>query len=120
MQDERESQRIIEDSVVAAAVADEPPVTEPDPAPTPVPEAPPPDEPESGPTLEEQLELAADLTSTDYALAALFETWGLEYRTGGRSGCAQAADAGLTCLYQRGSWAGLRQMDRPAMLTLVD
>ena len=77
-------------------------------------------EPEPLPTLDEQLQLAADLTGTDYALAALFETWGIEYRTGGRSGCSQAADAGLTCLYQRGSWAGLRQMDRPAILTLVD
>jgi len=78
------------------------------------------DEPAPGPSLEEQLRLATDLTNTDYALAALFETWGIEYRTGGSSGCAQARDAGLTCLYQRGSWAGLRQMDRPAILTLVD
>ena len=88
----------------------EAPVEEPEPEP----------EPEPGPTLDEQLQLAAELTNTEYALAALFETWGLEYRTGGRSGCSQAADAGLTCLYQRGSWAGLRQMDRPAILTLVD
>lgn len=87
-------------------------VLEPQPEPEP--------EPEPEPDLDEQLLLAADLTGTDYALAALFETWGLEYRSGGRSGCSQAADAGLTCLYQRGSWAGLRQMDRPAILTLVD
>ncbi len=78
------------------------------------------DEPEAGPTLHEQMQMAGELTRTDYALAALFETWGLEYRTGGRSGCAQANDAGLTCLYQRGSWSGLRQMDRPAILSLVD
>ena len=77
-------------------------------------------EPESGPTLDEQLQMASELTGTDYALAALFEAWGLEYRTGGRGSCAQAGDAGLTCLYHRGSWAGLRQMDRPAILTLVD
>lgn len=77
-------------------------------------------EPEAGPTLHEQLQMAGELTRTNYALAALFETWGLEYRTGGRSGCAQASDAGLACLYQRGSWSGLRQMDRPAVLTLVD
>jgi len=50
----------------------------------------------------------------------LVETWGIEYRTGGRDSCAQAGDSGLTCLYHRGSWAGLRQMDRPAILTLVD
>ena len=78
------------------------------------------EEPEAGPTLDEKLIMASDVTGMDYALAALFETWGLEYRTGGRSGCAQAADAGLACLYQRGSWSGLRQIDRPAILTLVD
>jgi general secretion pathway protein A len=77
-------------------------------------------EPEADPTLDEQLKMASDVTGVDYALAALFETLGLEYRTGGRSGCDQAADAGLTCLYQRGSWSGLRQMDRPAILTLID
>lgn len=106
---------------IAAA---EPEVVEPEPVTTPVAEEVPvqvaPEEPEPGPTLDEHLQLAADLTNTDYALAALFETWGLEYRSAGRSGCAQATDAGLTCLYQRGSWAGLRQMDRPAILTLVD
>ena len=105
-------------------VAEEPAVVEPEPVPVPVAEElsaeEPTMEPEPGPTLDEQLQLAADLTSTEYALAALFETWGLEYRSGGRGGCAQAGDAGLTCLYHRGSWAGLRQMDRPAILTLID
>jgi general secretion pathway protein A len=116
--------RIASPEIVAATIAQELPATEPEPLLEPVvasnAQTPPPEEPEPGPTLDEQLQLAADLTNADYALAALFETWGLEYRTGGRSGCAQAGDAGLTCLYQRGSWAGLRQMDRPAMLTLVD
>jgi len=103
---------IVEPEPASQPVAEEAPVGESEPEPEP--------QPEPVPTLDEQLQLAADLTNTDYALAALFETWGLEYRTGGRSGCSQAADAGLTCLYQRGSWAGLRQMDRPAILTLVD
>ena len=101
---------IIEAQPTAQPVVKEAPVEEPEPEP----------EPEPVPTLDEQLQLAAELTNTEYALAALFETWGLEYRTGGRSGCSQAADAGLTCLYQRGSWAGLRQMDRPAILKLID
>ncbi len=117
---------IVQRELPAAAVAaTEPPAvaakSEPEPAVEDAPvvvdaaeEAPP------GPTLHEQLQLAADLTNMDYALAALFETWGLEYRTGSRSGCAQAGDAGLTCLYQRGSWTGLSQMDRPAILTLID
>lgn len=102
------------------AVAQEPIIeTLPEPEPTVV-EPEPLEEPEAGPTLDEQLILASDLTGRDYALAALFETWGLEYGTGGRGGCAQASDAGLTCLYSRGSWSGLRQMDRPAVLTLID
>jgi general secretion pathway protein A len=120
MQDER----ISPPEIVAATVAKELPAAEPEPVPEPIAEpiveSPLPEEPDPVPTLDEQLQLAGNLTNTDYALAALFETWGLEYRTGGRSGCAQASDAGLTCLYQRGSWAGLRQMDRPAILTLVD
>jgi general secretion pathway protein A len=88
------------------------------PAETPEPEAEP--EPEPEPTLKEQLQLAGELTTTTYALASLFDIWGLEYRTGARNGCAQAGDAGLACYYQRGSWSSLRQMDRPAILTLTD
>ena len=72
------------------------------------------------PGLQEQLRLADELTGTEFAMATLFETWGLDYATGGRTACAQARDAGLDCLFQRGSWTGLRQMDRPAVLTLVD
>ncbi len=72
------------------------------------------------PSLNEQLQLADELTGTDFAMATLFETWGLEYTRGGRTACAQARDAGLNCLFQRGSWTGLRRMDRPAVLTLVD
>jgi len=105
------------------AVAQEPVIEalpEPEPEPAPIPEVIAEEEPEAGPTLDEQLQMAGELTQTNFALAALFETWGLEYRSGGRSGCAQATDAGLTCLYQRGSWSGLRQMDRPAVLTLID
>ena len=77
-------------------------------------------EPEPEPTLQEQLRLAGDLTSSDYALASLFDAWGIEYRTGGRGACAQAEAAGLACLSQRGSLAGLALIDRPAILTLVD
>ena len=105
------------------AIAEEPvAIEQPEPQPVVVEQAAPPDEPEPEPepTLHEQLQLAEELTRTDYALAALFETWGIEYRTGGRNACAQASDVGLTCLYQRASWTGLQQMDRPAILTLVD
>jgi len=76
--------------------------------------------PEPQPTLNEQLQLAAELTNTSSALTSLFNAWGLEYKRGPQSGCEQATEAGLACLYQRGSWTGLRQMDRPAILTLID
>lgn len=72
------------------------------------------------PTLQEALQLAGELTTSDFAMAALFEAWGLEYRAGGQPGCQQAVAAGLDCVYQSASWAGLVQMDRPAILTLVD
>ena len=71
-------------------------------------------------TLLLQLSMAAELTSTDFALAALFDLWKHEYEIGGRDACTQAVEAGLACIYQRGSWSGLRQLDRPAMLSLVD
>jgi len=76
--------------------------------------------PEVQATLNEQLQLATDLTTTASALTTLFSTWGLEYQGAAKSGCSQASDAGLACYYHRGSWAGLRQMDRPAILTLID
>jgi general secretion pathway protein A len=76
-------------------------------------------EPETTATLDEQLQLAADLTDTESALVALLDLWGLEYRRGER-GCSQAAAAGFECLFQRGSWSGLKQLDRPAVLTLID
>ncbi len=75
---------------------------------------------EPEPSLNEQLKLAGDLTDASTALASLLQTWGLDYRAGPQSACSQAAAAGLACLYQRGSWSGLVQMDRPAVLTLVD
>ena len=90
----------------------------------------PPAEPEEGaepapgrepePSLLEQLELAADLTSPESAMISLLGQWGVEYDRNLGTGCAQAESAGYACLYQRGSWSGLRQFDRPAMLTLTD
>jgi len=102
--------------------------TEPDPEPTAQPTAEPDTdetaaasgEPAVAPSLQEQLVVAADLTDREFALRSLFEAWGQEYLTGARGPCEQAADAGLACLAQRGSWSGLRQMDRPAILKLVD
>ena len=71
-------------------------------------------------TLSEELALAGELTSIDFAMSALFELWGLDYKSGLQGGCSQAAEVGLACLYQRGSWSGLRQLNRPAVLSVVD
>lgn len=72
------------------------------------------------PTLSEELAIAGELTTTDFAMASLFRLWGLEYTRGSASACAQAAAAGLACLSQRGAWNGLRQLNRPAVLTVID
>lgn len=84
------------------------------PAPVTEPEA----EPE--PTLDEQLQLASGLTAPESALAVLFDLWGLEYSGPANEGCSLALQAGYECLVQRGSWSSLRQLDRPAILTLTD
>jgi len=71
-------------------------------------------------TLSEELAFAGELTSLDFALSSLFDLWGLDYKRGSQGSCSQATDAGLACLYQRGSWNGLRQLNRPAVLAVVD
>jgi len=71
-------------------------------------------------SLAEELALSGELTTRDFAFASLFELWGLEYTSGSQTGCSQAAAAGLACLSQRGSWNGLRQLNRPAILTIID
>ncbi len=71
--------------------------------------------PVSEATLDEQLRLAVDLTNFDTALTTLIERWGLA-----DSSCAQLVTMGYECLGQRGSWNNLRQLNRPAILTLTD
>ena len=66
-------------------------------------------------TLDEQLRLAVDLTNFDTALETLIERWGLA-----NSSCEQLVAMGYECLGQRGSWNNLRQLNRPAILTLTD
>jgi general secretion pathway protein A len=72
-----------------------------------------------GPTLDDELLLAADLTDRETAFSSLFRLWGLP-TPASPDGCAAALQAGLECLEQRGSWTSLRQFDRPAILTLTD
>jgi general secretion pathway protein A len=59
-------------------------------------------------------------SSVDTAMHTLFDLWGVDFATGAGTGCAQAEAHGLSCLFQRGSWKVVQQLDRPAMLTLTD
>ena len=83
------------------------------PAPQPVAAAP-------EPTLSEQLALAGELTGRDFAMASLFGLWNIEYASGAQTGCSQASNAGLACLSRRGTWNNLKQLNRPAILAVID
>jgi general secretion pathway protein A len=104
---------IIDASVAAPVAAAVAPSSEPNPLPDATDT-----EPEA--SLDQQLQLADELTSTEAGFTTLFDLWGLEYRGGSQTGCTQAEAAGYSCLYQRGSWSGLKQFNRPAILTLID
>jgi general secretion pathway protein A len=98
-------------TVAAAAVAE----TAPTAAPEPVLVAAPPQVP-----LAELLVRHGNDTTTEAALARLFAMWGAVYEPARGRGCDQAARQGLECLFQKGSWAQLRTLNRPAILTLTD
>jgi general secretion pathway protein A len=59
-------------------------------------------------------------TTTEAALGKLFRLWGAAYDPAKGRGCEQATRQGLECLFQKGSWAQLRALNRPAILTLTD
>jgi general secretion pathway protein A len=59
-------------------------------------------------------------TTTEAALGKLFALWGAAYEPTRGRGCDQAGLQGLECLFQKGSWAQLRALNRPAVLTLTD
>jgi len=66
--------------------------------------------------------LAKDTAATtmDAAFGSLFSLWGTDYQPGGSLACEQAAALGLACVWQRGSFAQLKLINRPAILSLVD
>ncbi|HWP95161.1 MAG TPA: AAA family ATPase [Gammaproteobacteria bacterium] len=58
---------------------------------------------------------------TDTAFRTLFALWHQSYwGPSAGAACAQAAELGLRCYYQRGNWNTLRALDRPAIITLED
>jgi general secretion pathway protein A len=65
--------------------------------------------------------LAANSVNTGDAAAfrRLLSLWGTAMADD-KNPCGQAVKAGLSCLDQRGSWAQVRALNRPAILTLTD
>jgi general secretion pathway protein A len=63
---------------------------------------------------------ANEANTTDAAaFRHLLALWGTAL-SDDRDPCGQAAKAGLACLDQRGSWAQVKTLNRPAILTLTD
>ncbi|MHB8476922.1 MAG: AAA family ATPase [Steroidobacteraceae bacterium] len=88
----------------------------------PVPAAAPPAPSALGPTAASiNTLLAANSANTGDAAAfrRLLALWGTAMGDD-KDPCGQAAKAGLSCLEQRGSWAQVRALNRPAILTLTD
>jgi general secretion pathway protein A len=77
-------------------------------------------EPEEYVTLDEQLAVAIELSSSATALATLFGVWNIDLSTATSPACEHALTLGFSCLSDRGSWSGLRRLNRPAVLELVD
>jgi general secretion pathway protein A len=58
-------------------------------------------------------------TTESASFRRLFALWGAPLADD-KDPCGQAAKWGLSCLDQRGSWAQVRALNRPAILTLTD
>jgi general secretion pathway protein A len=99
---------VAEPAVSAAAAP--PPVAEPA-ASTPEPPA---------QDLSSLLTASADQTTTDDAFAQLLSLWGATYQAGAGRPCDQVASQGLQCVAQMGTFAQLKLIDRPAILSLTD
>jgi general secretion pathway protein A len=82
--------------------------------------APLPPAPAPRPELSALLALDAAGTTMESAFSSLFRMWGAEYQPANGLGCIQAATQGLTCVWQRGSLAQLKLINRPAILALID
>lgn len=75
----------------------------------------------SKPSLEQLLADPTIPTDTDTAFTGLFAQWGIDYaQYTGSTGCERAQKAGLRCLFESGTWNNLRQLNRPAIIELID
>jgi general secretion pathway protein A len=70
--------------------------------------------------LPQVLTMYRDSTDSDTAFLQLLALWNASYVPGRIDGCTQALTQGLRCLVQRGSFAQLRLLNRPAILMLSD
>jgi general secretion pathway protein A len=70
-------------------------------------------------SINELLEANSANTSDAAAFRRLLSLWGTAMADD-RDPCGQAQKAGLACLDQRGSWAQVRALNRPAILSLTD
>ena len=83
-------------------------------------EEPLPDPASEQPGLEAQLAEFGPDSGTDSGITTLLSLWGIDYDAAAGPACAQAETQGFSCYFQRGSWNGIRQLDRPVVLTLTD
>jgi general secretion pathway protein A len=80
-----------------------------------------PPEPPPPPSLQELLHDPAVRHDTESAFAMLLAYWGLDYtELEGNGGCERAEQAQLVCHYGSGTWNNLRQLNRPAIIELID
>jgi general secretion pathway protein A len=73
-----------------------------------------------GPQLAQLLKEHAADTDTDSAFSKLLALWGAKYQANGTDPCTQAAQQGLSCIAERGSFGQLRLYNHPAILLLND
>jgi general secretion pathway protein A len=72
------------------------------------------------PHLAQLLTQYASETDTDTAFSRLFQVWGAKYQPNSTDPCTQAAQQGLECVAERGSFGQLRLYNHPAILLLTD
>jgi general secretion pathway protein A len=70
-------------------------------------------------SIQDLLTANSENTTDTAAFRRLLSLWGTAM-TDDKDPCGQAHKAGLACLDQRGSWAQVRALNRPAILSLTD
>jgi general secretion pathway protein A len=108
-------------AALAGASAAAAPASNPAPLSSPAPASNPAPAPAAAPVVSINALLAANsaLTGDAAAFRRLLSLWGTAMADD-KNPCGQAAKAGLSCLEQHGSWAQVRALNRPAILTLTD